>query len=295
MNFKAFFASAALLAIAAPAAAQRDFSQVEITAEEVAPGIAVLFGAGGNIGVSYGEDGTVLIDDQYAPLTAKIEAAIADLGADPVRFLVNTHWHGDHTGGNENLGEKGALIFAHDNVRSRLAEGREGERAVPPAPKVALPVVTYGQGVSFHLNGERIDVMFVGGGHTDGDSVVHWTNSNVVHMGDLYFQIPGYPFIDTNSGGNVLHAMTSLDAVIRMIDDETKVIPGHGPLSNKAELVAYRAMIGEAVDRVRSLRDAGNSLESTVAAKPLAGFDRGEGFIGPDQFVTAIYRSLENK
>ncbi|UOR14874.1 MBL fold metallo-hydrolase [Qipengyuania aquimaris] len=293
MHFKALAAGTALLALAAPAAAQRDFNEVEITAEELAPGIAVLYGAGGNIGVSHGEDGTVLIDDQFAPLTEKIEAAIAKLGATPVRFVVNTHWHGDHTGGNENLGEKGALIFAHDNVRTRLAEGREGERPIPPAPEAALPVVTYEQGVSFHLNGERVDVMFVGGGHTDGDSVVHWTKSNVVHMGDLYFKIPGYPYIDTRSGGNVIHAMNSLDAVIRMIDDETKVIPGHGPMSNKAELVAYRAMMGDAVSRVRALRDAGNSVEEAVAAKPLAGFNRGEGFIGPDEFVTAIYTSLE--
>lgn len=293
MKLKAILAGAALVALAQPATAQRDFSQVEITAEEIAPGIAVMYGAGGNIGVSHGEDGTVLIDDQFAPLTGKIEAAIAELGATPVRFVVNTHWHGDHTGGNENLGEKGALIFAHHNVRTRLAEGREGERPIPPAPEAALPVVTYEQGVSFHLNGERVDVLFLGGGHTDGDSVVHWTTSNVVHMGDLYFKIAGYPFIDTNSGGNVLNAMNSLDAVIRMIDEETKVIPGHGPMSNKAELVAYRAMIGEAVDRVRALRDAGNSLEEAVAAKPLADWDRGEGFIGPDQFVTAIYTSLE--
>ena len=293
MKLNCLTAAGALLLAAGPATAQRDFSDVEITAEEIAPGIAVLYGAGGNIGVSHGEDGTVLIDDQFAPLTARIEAAVAALGASPVRFVVNTHWHGDHTGGNENLGQKGALIFAHHNVRTRLAEGREGERPIAPAPDAALPVVTYEQGVSFHLNGERVDVLFLGGGHTDGDSVVHWTKSNVVHMGDLYFKIPGFPFIDTSSGGNVVDAMNSLDAVIRMIDGETKVIPGHGPMSNKAELVAYRAMMGDAVERVKALRDGGSTLEQTVAAKPLAGFDRGEGFIDADGFVGAIYRSLE--
>ncbi len=286
------YATVAVLA-ATPLSAQRNFDDVEITAEEVAPGIAVLFGAGGNIGVSHGEDGTVLIDDQFAPLTAKIEAAVAELGAQPVGFVINTHWHGDHTGGNENLGEKGALIFAHHNVRTRLAEGREGERPVPPAPDAALPVVTYGQGVTMHLNGYRTDVMYLGGGHTDGDSVVYWHGANVVHIGDLYFNIPGFPFIDTSSGGNVIDAMNSLDAVIRMIDGETKVIPGHGPMSNKAELVAYRAMIGQAVDRVRDLRSGGNTLDQALAAKPLADFDRGEGFIDADGFVTAIYRSLD--
>ena len=281
-------------AIAAPASAQRDWSQVEIKAQEVAPGIAVLFGAGGNIGVSHGEDGTILIDDQYAPLTGKIEQAVAELGAGPVEFLINTHWHGDHTGGNENLGNAGATIFAHDNVRVRLAEGRPGgERPIEPAAKAALPVVTYGQGITMHLNGDTVDVIFLGGGHTDGDSVVYWREDNVIHMGDLYFKIPGYPYIDINSGGSVINAMNSLDQVIRMVDDETKIIPGHGPMSNKAELVAYRAMIGQAVDLVKDLKDAGNSIDQTVAANPLADFNRGEGFIDKDSFVKAIYRSLD--
>ncbi|WP_128892607.1 MBL fold metallo-hydrolase [Erythrobacter sp. HKB08] len=280
-------------ALASPTQAQRNFDEVEIRIERIAPGIAVLYGAGGNIGVSYGEDGTILIDDQYAPLTGKIETAVAELGAEPVSFLINTHWHGDHTGGNENLGKKGATIFAQDNVRVRLAEGRpEADRPIPPAAKEALPVVTYGQGVTMHLNGDTVDVMFLGGGHTDGDSVVFWREDNVVHMGDLYFKIPGYPFIDIRSGGNVINAMNTLDAVIRMIDDETKVIPGHGPMSNKAELVAYRAMIGDAVERVRALKDGGATSEEAVAAQPLAGFDRGEGFISADSFVAAIYASL---
>lgn len=288
-------AIAALAVVASsPASAQNDFSDVEIEAQELAPGIAVLFGQGGNIGVSHGEDGTVLIDDQYAPLSDKIQAAVAGLGAQSVDFLINTHWHGDHTGGNKNFGEAGATIFAHHNVRARMStEQRRGDRVTPPSPKAALPVVTYDQGVSFHLNGDTIDVMFVGGGHTDGDSVVFWREDNVVHMGDLYFNIPGFPFIDTASGGNVIHAMNSLDAVIRSIDDQTQVIPGHGKMSNKAELVAYRGMIGEAVDRVRALKDAGSSRDAAIAAKPLADFDRGEGFIDADGFVTAIYRSLD--
>ena len=285
--------SAAALAFATPAQAQRNFDSVEITAEEIAPGIAVLFGAGGNIGVSHGEDGTILIDDQFAPLSDKISIAVEGLGASPVEYVINTHWHGDHTGGNEHFGEAGATIFAHHNVRARMStEQRRGERVTPPSPQAALPVVTYEQGVRLHRNGDTIDVMFLGGGHTDGDSVVLWREDNVVHMGDLYFKIPGYPFIDTASGGNVVNAMNSLDTVIRMIDDETKVIPGHGPMSTKAELVAYRAMMGQAVDLVRALKAEGKSEEEAVAAKPLAGFDRGEGFIDADGFVGAIYRSL---
>ncbi|WP_435417593.1 MBL fold metallo-hydrolase [Parerythrobacter aurantius] len=292
MKHAATFASLFLL-LGVSASAQRNFDDVEVTAEQVAPGIAVLYGSGGNIGVSYGEDGTILIDDQFAPLTAKIEAAVEKLGATPVEFLINTHFHGDHTGGNENFGRKGALIFAQENVRVRLKAGREGENPIAPAAKEALPVVTYDQGLRLNLNGDTVDVMFLGGGHTDGDSVIFWRGANVVHMGDLYFKIPGYPFIDVGSGGNVFNAMNSLDAVIRMIDDRTKVIPGHGPLSNKAELVAYRAMIGDAVARVQALKTEGKNLEETIAAKPLAGFNRGEGFISADGFVTAIWKSME--
>ncbi len=275
------------------ATAQRSLDDVEITTEQVAPGIAVLFGAGGNIGVSHGTDATILVDDQFAPLTGKIQAAVAELGATPVQYVVNTHWHGDHTGGNENLGKAGATIVAHDNVRIRMVDGRpDGENPIAPAPRVALPVVTYDQGMTLNINDDTIEVMYLGGGHTDGDSVVLWREDNVIHMGDLYFKIAGFPYIDVSSGGNVVNAMNSLDQVLRMIDDDTKVIPGHGPMSNKAELTAYRAMMGQAVDLVRALKDDGSSLEQAVAAKPLADFNRGEGFIGPDQFVEAIYRSL---
>ncbi len=289
----ALLAATPLLAV--PSYAQRNFDDVEIRTEQVAPGVAVLFGAGGNIGVSHGEDATVLIDDQFAPLSEKIEAAVAELGATPVKYVVNTHWHFDHTGGNENFGKTGATIFAHDNVRVRMESGGTAAgNETPPAPKVALPVVTYGQGLRFHLNGDTINLAFLGGGHTDGDSVVMWDKANVVHMGDLYFNIPGYPFIDVNSGGNVYNALQSLDLVIAMIDDETKIIPGHGPMSNKAELVAYRAVIGEAVERVEAARADGSTLEQALAAKLLSDIDRGEGgFIDADAFVTAIWNSFD--
>lgn len=281
-------ASAVATPLAVPAAAQTDFDKVEIRAEEIAPGVAVLFGAGGNIAVSYGEDATVMIDDQFAPISAKIEKAVADLGAAPVKYVVNTHWHFDHTGGNENFGKTGATIFAHDNVRVRMAGGDK------PSPSIALPVVTYDKGLRLHLNDDTMNLMFLGGGHTDGDSVVIWTEKNIIHMGDLYFKISGFPFIDVNSGGSAVNALASLDMVISMIDDETKVIPGHGPMSSKAELVAYRAMMSDAVARVSALKQQGMTLEQAVAAKPLAGIDRGEGFIGPDAFVTAIWKSITN-
>jgi glyoxylase-like metal-dependent hydrolase (beta-lactamase superfamily II) len=180
--------SAALLA--APAAAQQDFSKVEIKVERIAPGVAVLFGAGGNIGLSYGEDGNVIVDDQFAPLTDKIAAAVRTVDPDPVRFVINTHWHFDHTGGNENFGKAGAVILAHDNVRARMSTEqfiKSMNRKVPASPKDALPVVTFGDGVTLHLNGDTLHVVHVVAAHTDGDSLVHWQKANVLHMGDTFF------------------------------------------------------------------------------------------------------------
>lgn len=285
--------AASAIFLASPLSAQRDFSEVEITSEELAPGVAVLFGAGGNMAVSHGEDGTILIDDQFAPLSEKIEAAVAYLGASPVEYVVNTHWHSDHTGGNEHFGESGATIFAHENVRVRMSsEQTRGDRVTPPSPKAALPVVTYERGVTLHLNGDTIDVLFVGGGHTDGDSIVRWREKNIVHMGDLYFKIPGWPFVDVASGGDIESLLFSLDSAIKLMDDDTKVIPGHGAMSNRAELIAYRNTIGEAVTRIRALRDTGSSLEQAQAAKPLDSFERGEGFIDADGFIAAIWNSL---
>ncbi|WFL77051.1 MBL fold metallo-hydrolase [Altererythrobacter arenosus] len=294
MNRRLFISLLGTCLAAAPAAAQQDMADVQITAEEIAPGVAVLFGQGGNIGVSHGEGGTVLIDDQFAPLSAKIEAAVAGLGANPVHYVINTHWHGDHTGGNEHFGKAGAHIFAHKNVRKRLSvDQQRGERVIAAAPAAALPVVTYDRGVRLHLNGDTIEVMFLGGGHTDGDSVVFWREKNVVHMGDLYFKIAGWPYIDTNSGGNVERLLFSVDSALSLMDDETKVIPGHGPMSNKAELMAYRNAIGEAVTRIRALKQSGKTVEEAQAAKPLESFQRGEGFIGADAFIAAIWDSLD--
>lgn len=293
---KRIFATAlatASIFIASPLAAQRDFSEVEITSEELAPGVAVLFGAGGNMAVSHGEDGTMLIDDQFAPLSEKIEGAVAYLGATPVKYVVNTHWHGDHTGGNEHFGGTGATIFAHHNVRVRMSSPQtRGERVTPPSPKAALPVVTYERGVTLHLNGDTIDVVFVGGGHTDGDSIVRWREKNIVHMGDLYFKIPGWPFVDVASGGDIEDLLYSLDSAINLMDEDTKVIPGHGTMSDRRELIAYRNTVGEAVTRIRALRDSGSSLEKAQALRPLDSFDRGEGFINEDRFIEAVWKSL---
>lgn len=282
-------------AIASPLYAQQDFSKVEVKAENLAPGVAVLFGAGGNIGVSHGEDGTVLIDDQFAPLTPKIQAAVAALGASPVKFLINTHWHGDHSGGNENFGKAGAVIMAHDNVRVRMSTDQKtpfGE--VKASPKVALPVITYAEGLKLHLNGEEVRVISVPPAHTDGDSVVHWTKSNVIHMGDLFFHKMSYPFVDRSSGGDVRGVIAAADKVLAMADDNTKIIPGHGAVASKADLKAYRDMLVAIVGKVEAAVNAGKSLEVVKAMKPADGFGvNPKGFITADRFIEMVYGTLK--
>lgn len=291
------FAGAIALSLAGAAIAQQepDWDAVEVTAQEIRPGVAVLFGQGGNIGVSYGEDGTLIVDDQFAPLVPKIQAAIAGLGASPVKYLVNTHWHFDHAGGNEPFGRAGAIILAQTRVRDRLASGGSVVgNTTPPAPKAALPVVTYDHGLSFHLNGDTIDLVHTGGGHTDGDTAVYWRKANVLHTGDMMMNRLGFPFIDLSSGGNVTHLIGSIDQMIAMTNAETVVIPGHGPLATRADLIAWRAMIATAVERVQALKTAGRTLDQAKAAKPLAGLSNAPGgFVGDDAFVESIWGSLE--
>lgn len=271
---------------AQPAAAQRDFSDVEIGSQEIRGGIYMLTGAGGNMGLSVGEDGAYLVDDQFAPLSAKIQAAIQAITGEPLRFVVNTHFHGDHTGGNENLGKAGALIVAHENVRARLARGRDTPgREIPPAPQDALPVVTFAEGVSFHWNDEEIRVFAVGqAAHTDGDSIIHFVGADVFHMGDTYFA-DRYPYIDVPSGGDVDGVIAAADRVLKAATATTRIIPGHGPLSTKKDLQGYRDMLQSVRDRVAALKAEGKSQEEVVAAKPTADLDekwgdRADGFVG---------------
>ena len=285
---------AALALAAAPAAAQ-DVSGVEIKVEKLAPGVAVLFGAGGNIGVSYGADGNVLVDDQFAPLTAKIAAAVRALDPDPIRFVVNTHWHYDHTGGNENFGKAGAVILAHDNVRARMSTDQFLEalnQKVPASPKGALPVVTFADGVTLHLNGDTLHVIHVGNAHTDGDSLVHWQKANVLHMGDTFFHRSSFPFVDLSSGGSIDGVIAAAAKGIALSDDKTRIIPGHGPVASRAELVAYRAMLLDIRAKVAAGIKAKRTLAQIVAAKPAARYGMPNGFIKPDQFVEAVYKSL---
>lgn len=287
--------AASIFTLATPGQAQQDFSKVEVKAENLAPGISVLFGAGGNIGVSHGEDGTVLIDDQFAPLTPKIQAAVAALGASPVKFLINTHWHGDHSGGNENFGKAGAVIMAHDNVRVRMATDQKtpmGE--VKASPKAALPVITYAEGLKLHLNGEEVRVIAVAPAHTDGDSIVHWTKSNVIHMGDLFFHKMSYPFVDRSSGGDVRGVIAAAEKVLAMANGQTKIIPGHGVVASKADLQAYRDMLVAIVGKVEAAVKAGQSLEEVKAMKPADGFGvNPSGFITADRFIEMVYGTFK--
>jgi glyoxylase-like metal-dependent hydrolase (beta-lactamase superfamily II) len=292
MTLCKFLGRAAVLVLLTPlgaSAQQPDFSKVEIKAEQLAPGVAVLVGAGGNIGVSFGPDGTLLIDDQFAPLTDKILAALAGIGAPSVKYLVNTHWHGDHTGGNENLGRMGVTIFAHDNVRVRLAAGNA---RTPAAAQVALPVVTYAGGLSFHLNGDRIDA-FTSRGHTDGDTVLFWRKANVMHTGDLMMNGLGFPYIDIGSGGNAWHLVATLDQMLAIANAETKIIPGHGPVASKTDLQVWRDMIYGSIKTIVDARKGGQKDDQILAADPLKPLEKPGGFINSQAFTKAILASLD--
>lgn len=293
---KPLLALLATCALAATPAAAQDFSRIEIAVTRLTETTWMLTGAGGNLGLSAGEDSVFLIDDQYAPLTAKISAAIAKLTPKPVRFVLNTHWHGDHTGGNENFGKAGAVIVAHDNVRKRMNSDQFIElmrMATKPGPKASLPVVTFAGDISFHLNGDEIHGVHMPHAHTDGDTVVFFTKGDIVHMGDVYFN-GMYPFIDTSSGGRVDGVIAACDRVLAVTTPATRIIPGHGPLSDAAGLKAYRDMLAAVSARVRALLAEGRSDAEIVAARPSRDYDEkwGKGFMKPDKFAEMLAANL---
>ena len=290
-------AIAAATLFAAAAYAQDDLSKIEIKTEKLSDHVYMMTGSGGNLGVSVGDDGVFLIDSQFAALTPKIQAAIAKLSARPVRFMLNTHWHFDHTGGNENLGKAGAVIIAQENVRKRLSS--EGFIAffgmkTKAEPPIALPIVTFTRDASFHLNGEDIRAMHAPHAHTDGDTVVQFSKSDVVHMGDTFFN-GLYPFIDTSSGGSVAGVLAAADRALKTVGDKTKIIPGHGPLGTKADLKAYRDMLAAVSGRIAAQIKQGKKMEEVVASKPTAQYDAkwGKGFLPPGKFVEMLYDNLK--
>ena len=293
---KLLIGTALIFLIPLGAWAQQDFSKVEIVVQKLSATTYMLEGAGGNLGLSIGDDAVFLIDDQFAPLTPKIQEAIAKLTPNPVKFVINTHWHFDHTGGNENLGKAGALIVAHENVRKRLsAEGFIEFLGVKTKaePRVALPMVTFTRDVTFHINGDEVSVQYVPAAHTDGDAIVYFKTSDVLHMGDTFFN-KRYPFIDTSSGGTMDGVIAAADRGLAIADDSTKIIPGHGPLGNKGELKAYRDMLATVSGRIKALIAQGRKLDEVLAAAPTAEYDAvwGKGFLPPAKWVEMVYKNL---
>jgi glyoxylase-like metal-dependent hydrolase (beta-lactamase superfamily II) len=273
---------------------------VQVKATPVAGSVTMLEGAGGNIGVSAGDDGVFVIDDQFAPLAPKIKAAIAKISTKPLRFIFNTHWHGDHTGGNEAMAGAGALIVAHDNTRKRMSAEQVmeafGGKRIPPSPPKALPVVTFNDEVTFHLNGDEIHVFHVANAHTDGDAIVHFRKANVVHMGDTFIN-GGYPVIDFSTGGSIDGLLAAQAKVLSMIDANTKLIPGHGPIGDKSTLQKTHDMIKQVRDAVAKAAAGGKTLEQVKAAKPTAKWDAewGKGFVNGDLVTLMIYKTLKSK
>lgn len=269
---------------------------VTITPTQVTKQIYMLEGKGGNLGVFIGEDGTFLIDDQFAPLTEKIIESIKSIGGDSPKFLINTHYHGDHTGGNENLGKKGTLIFSHDNVRDRLNSGsfiQEFDMKRPGIAPEGLPVVTFSEDISFHLNGDTVQAIHVAHAHTDGDSFIYFKTANIIHAGDIFFN-GFYPFIDVNHGGSLKGVIKAVDKVLVLTDDKTKIIAGHGPMGDKKQLESYRQMLGTVYERLRSLKAAGKTAQEAVESKPLDDLEStwGDGLFNSDRWIEMIYSGV---
>ena len=289
------------LLLALPARAQNppDMSQVTVKVIPVASGIYMLEGLGGNIGLSVGKDDAFLIDDQYAPLSAKIKAAVATVTPKPVRFVVNTHWHFDHVGGNEALAGSGAIIFAHENTRRRMSSDQfiaALNRKVPASPTAALPVITFSDTITFYTNDDTVRTFHVANAHTDGDAIIIFQKANVVHMGDTFFN-GRYPLIDLSSGGSLVGMIAAANKGLAMSNADTHFIPGHGPLATRADLVRYRDMLVATRDRVGKLIAEHKTLKEIIDAKPLADFDAqwGNGNIKADQFLSIVYQSLTQR
>ncbi len=289
--FSIFFFSAPLFA--------QDYDKIQIETTLVRDNIYMLKGSGGNIGVCTGEDCVFLVDDQFAPLHKKIVKAVQKISSEKIRFVINTHWHYDHTQGNELMGKLGAVIVAHENARSMMSGShfmKYFKRHAAAVGADGLPVITFTEGITFHLNKETIKALHQPGAHTSGDCVIFFEKANVVHMGDLYFN-GFYPFIDTQYGGSLAGVIQAADEVLSKINDETLIIPGHGSLSNKKELQAYRDVLQDIYSKLKPMADAGKTLLEVVETKPTASYDEtwGKGFLKPDIFVQIAYEGMTGK
>jgi len=282
-----------------PSSSAQGMEDVEIEVTELRESVYLLMGRGGNIGLVVTDDGAFLIDDQYAPLTERILAAVASVTDQSVRFVLNTHWHGDHTGGNENLAEQGTLVVAHDNVRERMSTEQLSEffgRTTPPSPDGALPVITFNDEVTFHMGDHTVHAFHTPHAHTDGDSIVHLPEANVIHAGDVIFY-GLYPFVDGESGGSLPGLIRAVDRIIEYVDEDTLIIPGHGPLMRQRQLGQYRDMLSTVHDRLRARIDAGEDLETIQAAGITAEYDAfwGSGFIPPERWIELLYTNMTRR
>ena len=274
-------------------------AEPQVVVQSLRAGLHVISGAGSNVAVWHGPDGTVLVDDGVEALTPQLLAAVEKIAPGPVRVVISTHWHPDHTGGNEHLAGSGSVLVAHDNVRARLSEPQTVaayDLEVPAAPAGALPIVTFDDALSLHLNGDRLAALHVEAAHTDGDLVLWWEDANVVHVGDVYYS-GTYPFIDRDSGGSLAGLVAALETVLSRADSRTIVIPGHGPVSNRAELAAYRDMLVATGRRVRELIGEGRNLDEVLAARPTAAYDAvyGQGSMTVERFVGILYEDLAGR
>jgi len=276
--------------------AQPNLDTVQIRTQQLTAGVYMLQGAGGNIGLAVGDDAVFVVDDQFAPLTPRILAAIGAVTPRPVRFVVNTHWHFDHTGGNENMGKAGALLVAHENVRKRMSTEQFIQainRREPPAPPGALPVVTFTDGVTFHINGDSLVVTHVPPAHTDGDAIIFFANANVIHMGDLFVSA-GLPFVDRSSGGSIHGVIGAAERGLALANGQTKIIPGHGPLADRARLETWRGMLVALRDRMKAEIAAGKTLDQVIAAKITEPYLK-DWPSGHERFVRTLYQELSGQ
>lgn len=288
-----------LLFLTGIVSAQQNFDTVRVRPQKVAEHIYLLKGSGGNIGVLTGADGVVMIDDQFAPLSEKIAAAIKTLDAGAIRFLINTHIHGDHSGGNDNFAKAGATIVAHDQVRERMMKetvNTRMNRTFPPREKIAWPVITFGNTMSFHLNNEDIQLLHFDPGHTDGDVIIHFKKSNVFHTGDAFVR-GSFPYIDGSSGGTLDGYISTLSQLLGVLDNNSKVIPGHGDLATKADVKTTHDMLVDIRNQVTAALKSGKKVEDLAGMNITAKYDAqwGNGFIKGKDFVLVVAESLQTK